>query len=123
MSQGCGCSQRPCPYPYIYLDGVVLKRGWAGEIKNVSVLVALGVGNDGYRRVLDVAEGHKEDKAGWSGFLSHLKQRGLKGVRLIISDACLALWSPSETTTRRRTGNAAWFIFTAMSSVTCPAPK
>jgi len=44
----------------------------AGEIKNVSVLVALGVGSDGYRRVLDVAEGHKEDKAGWSVFLSYL---------------------------------------------------
>jgi len=78
-------------YPYVYLDGIVLKRSWAGEIKNVSVLVAIGVGKDGYRRVLGVAEGHKEDKSGWSGFLSHLKQRGLNGVRLIISDACLGL--------------------------------
>ncbi len=78
-------------YPYVYLDGIVLKRSWAGEIKNVSVLVATGVGKDGYRRVLGVQEGHKEDKAGWSGFLAHLKQRGLKGVRLIISDACLGL--------------------------------
>lgn len=78
-------------YPYVYLDGIVLKRSWAGEIKNVSVLVAIGVGNDGYRRVLRVAEGHKEDKSGWSGILSHLKQRGLKGVRLVISDACLGL--------------------------------
>ena len=78
-------------YPYVYLDGIVLKRSWAGEIKNVSVLVAVGVGQDGYRRILGVAEGHKEDKAGWSGFLAHLKERGLKGVRLIISDACLGL--------------------------------
>jgi transposase-like protein len=73
------------------MDGIVLKRSWAGEIKNVSVLVAIGVGKDGYRRILGVAEGHKEDKAGWSGFLAHLKQRGLKGVKLIISDACLGL--------------------------------
>jgi putative transposase len=36
-------------------------------------------------------EGAKEDKAGWSGFLKHLKERGLKGVRLIISDACIGL--------------------------------
>lgn len=78
-------------FPYVYLDGIVLKRSWAGEIKNVSVLVAVGVGKDGYRRVLGVQEGHKEDKSGWSGFLSHLKQRGLQGVRLIISDACLGL--------------------------------
>ena len=47
-------------YPYVYLDGMVLKRSWAGEIKNVSVLVAIGVGSDGYRRVLGVAEGHNE---------------------------------------------------------------
>lgn len=78
-------------YPYVYLDGIVLKRSWAGEVRNVSVLVAIGVGEDGYRRVLGIAEGAKEDKAGWSGFLSHLKQRGLTGVKLIISDACLGL--------------------------------
>jgi transposase-like protein len=78
-------------HPYVYLDGIVLKRSWAGEVKNVSVLVAIGVGADGYRQILGVQEGHKEDKAGWSDFLAHLKQRGLKGVRLVISDACLGL--------------------------------
>jgi len=75
----------------VYLDGIVLKRSWAGEVRNVSVLVAVGVGMDGYRRVLGVAEGEKEDKLGWSRFLAHLKQRGLKGVRLVISDACMGL--------------------------------
>jgi transposase-like protein len=78
-------------YPYVYLDGIVLKRSWAGEVRNVSVLVAIGVGADGYRKVLGITEGHKEDKAGWSGFLKHLKDRGLSGVRLIISDACMGL--------------------------------
>ena len=78
-------------YPYVYLDGIVLKRTWAGEIRNVSVLVATGVGTDGYRRVLGIAEGAKEDKAGWSSFLSYLKERGLRGVKLIISDACMGL--------------------------------
>ena len=78
-------------YPYVYLDGIVLKRTWGGEVRNVSVLVAVGVGEDGYRRMLGVAEGQKEDRAGWAGFLSHLKQRGLKGIRLVISDACLGL--------------------------------
>jgi putative transposase len=78
-------------FPYVYLDGVVLKRSWAGEVRNVSVLVAIGVGADGYRRILGVAEGHKEDKSGWSGFLKHLKERGLSGVKLIISDACIGL--------------------------------
>ena len=60
-------------FPYVYLDGTVLKRSWAGEVKNVSVLVAIGVNADGYREVLGVAEGAKEDKAGWSGFLRYLK--------------------------------------------------
>jgi putative transposase len=78
-------------YPYVYLDGIVLKRSWAGEIRNVSVLVAIGVGEDGFRKVLGIAEGHKEDKGGWSGFLKHLKDRGLAGVQLIISDACMGL--------------------------------
>ena len=78
-------------FAYVYLDGIVLKRSWGGEIKNVSVLVAIGVDSDGYRRILGVSEGHKEDKAGWLGFLKELKKRGLAGVRLMISDACLGL--------------------------------
>ena len=75
----------------MYLDGIVLKRSWAGEVRNVSVLVAIGVSETGYREILGVAEGAKEDKAGWSGFLRHLKERGLKGIKLIISDACMGL--------------------------------
>jgi putative transposase len=78
-------------FPYVYLDGVILKRSWAGEVKNISVLIAIGVGTDGFRQILGVAEGEKEDLEGWRGFLCHLKDRGLKGVRLIISDACRGL--------------------------------
>jgi len=57
----------------------------------VSLLVAIGVNGDGYREILGICEGAKEDKAGWSAFLKHLKERGLNGVRLIISDACMGL--------------------------------
>src|SRR5271157_859655 len=78
-------------HPYVYLDGIVLKRSWAGEVRNVSLLVAIGVNSEGYREILGICEGTKEDKAGWSGFLKHLKEHGLKGVRLIISDACMGL--------------------------------
>ena len=49
------------------------------------------VGQDGFRQVLGIAEDHKEDKSGWSSFLKHLKDRGLRGVKLIISDACMGL--------------------------------
>ncbi len=78
-------------HPYVYLDGIVLKRSWAGEVRNVSLLVAIGVNHQGYREILGICEGAKEDKAGWNAFLKHLKERGLRGVRLIISDACLGL--------------------------------
>ena len=78
-------------YPYLYLDGIVMKRSWAGEVRNVSLLVASAVNRQGYREILGICEGHKEDKSGWSGFLRHLVDRGLAGVQLVISDACRGL--------------------------------
>jgi putative transposase len=78
-------------HPYVYLDGIWLKRSWGGEVENVAVLVAIAVGSDGYREILGVCEGTKEDKESWRNFLRHLKERGLRGVRMIISDKCLGL--------------------------------
>jgi len=78
-------------HPYVYLDGISMKRSWSGEVKNVSILIAIGVNKEGYREVLGVAEGAKEDKASWTAFLRYLKSRGLRGVELIISDKCLGL--------------------------------
>jgi putative transposase len=78
-------------YPYVFLDGIWLKRAWGGEVENVAVLVAIAVGSDGYREILGVCEGTKEDKESWRNFLRHLKERGLRGVRLVISDKCLGL--------------------------------
>src|SRR5262252_10290019 len=56
-------------HPYLYLDGIVLKRSWAGEVRNVSLLVAISVNDEGYRQILGIVEGAKEDKTGWSAFL------------------------------------------------------
>lgn len=78
-------------FAYVALDGIWLKRSWGGEVKNVAVLVAVGVDQDGYRHVLGVSEGAKEDTESWRKFLRHLKERGLKGVRLVTSDKCLGL--------------------------------
>ena len=78
-------------FPYVFLDGIWLKRSWGGEVKNVSVLVAIGVSQSGYRQILGIAEGAKEDKASWTEFLRGLKERGLKGVELFVSDKCLGL--------------------------------
>ena len=78
-------------HPYLYLDGIVMKRTWAGEVRNVSLLVASAVNSEGFREILGICEGAKEDKSGWSAFLRHLVDRGLRGVQLIISDACRGL--------------------------------
>jgi transposase-like protein len=78
-------------YAYVYLDGIWLKRSWGGEVRNIAVLVAIGVRSDGYREIIGVAEGVKEDLESWRGFLRYLKSRGLKGMRLFISDKCLGL--------------------------------
>ena len=78
-------------FPYVFLDGLWLKRSWGGEVKNVSVLVAIGVAQSGYREILAVSEGAKEDTASWTAFLRGLKDRGLKGVELFVSDKCLGL--------------------------------
>ncbi|MDP1588570.1 MAG: IS256 family transposase, partial [Prosthecobacter sp.] len=56
-----------------------------------AVLVAIGVREDGYREILGVVEGVKEDTESWRNFLRHLKERGLSGVQLFISDKSLGL--------------------------------
>ena len=103
-------------FPYLFLDGVVLKRSWAGEVRNVSVLVAIGVGANGHRQILGVAEGQKKDLEGWRGFLRHLKDRGLAGVQLIISDACIGL-----VESRRRTLSRRAMALRCISIATCSA--
>ena len=65
-------------YPYIYVDGVFLKRSWGGEVKNVSILIAIGVNKDGYREILGAEEGMKEDKESWKNFFIFLKKWGCR---------------------------------------------
>ena len=78
-------------YPYVYVDGIYLKRNWGGEYENVAVLVAIAVNEEGYREVLGAAEGMKEDKASWVSFFQWLRGRGLEGVKLIVGDKCLGM--------------------------------
>lgn len=78
-------------YPYVYVDGIDLKRNWGGEYENVAILVAIAVNEDGYREVLGAAEGMKEDKASWTEFFKWLRGRGLNGVKLMIGDKCLGM--------------------------------
>lgn len=85
--------QRPLngDFPYVFIDGLWLKRSWGGEGKNVSMLIAMGVSQSGFREILGVSEGAKKDGPSWTALLRELKQRGLKGVELFVSDKCLGL--------------------------------
>ena len=78
-------------YPYLFMDGVWHKRCWGGSVENVSILVAVGVGMDGRREVLSVAEGMKEDSESWREFIKGMLARGLNGVRLVTGDRCAGL--------------------------------
>ena len=46
-------------YPYVFVDGIYLKRSWGGSFENVAVMVAIGVNDDGYREVIGAAEGSR----------------------------------------------------------------
>ena len=73
-------------YPYVYVDGIFLKRCWGENYENVSILIAVGVSEDGYREIIGAAEGLKEDLTSWKNFFVWLKQRGLDDTRLIIGE-------------------------------------
>jgi len=74
------------PIAYLYLDATFIDARWARTVENVSALVAYGVGPDGHRRLLAVHVGTQESEASWAGLLGELVERGLSGVRLVISD-------------------------------------
>jgi len=78
-------------YPYVYVDGIYLRRNWGGEYENVAILVAIAVNEDGYREVIGAAEGMKEDKQSWVSFFEWLRSRGLSGIKLIVGDKCLGM--------------------------------
>lgn len=78
-------------YPYVYVDGVFLKRCRGEEYENISIPVAIGVSGDGYREIIGAAEGLKEDLDSRKNFFVRLKKRGLKDPRLIIGDKALGM--------------------------------
>jgi transposase-like protein len=73
-------------YPYLYLDATYLKARWAGAVRDVALLVAVGVNDEGYREVLAVEAAAGERSETWRGLLQGLVGRGLRGVELVISD-------------------------------------
>ena len=76
--------ERACPCACV--DGIYLRRSWGGSYENVAVMVAIGVNDDGYREVIGAAEGFTESTECWREFLSWLRSRGLRGVRMFTGD-------------------------------------
>lgn len=75
------------PYPFVWLDAMVVKSREEGRIVNVAVVQAIGVNAEGFREILGVDVITTEDGAGWLAFLRGLVSRGLSGVALVVSDA------------------------------------
>jgi transposase-like protein len=74
-------------WPYLWLDATYVKVRQAGRIVSVAVIIAVGVNDDGRREVLGMTVGASEAETFWTDFLRSLARRGLRGVKLAISDA------------------------------------
>jgi putative transposase len=74
-------------WPYVWLDATYIKVRRDHRIVSIAVIVAVGVNADGRREVLGVTTGHSEAEPFWVEFLRSLARRGLRGVKLVISDA------------------------------------
>ena len=74
-------------WPYLWLDATYLRQREGGRIVTVAVIIAVAVNTDGRREIIGLHVGPSEAETFWSSFLKQLVKRGLKGVRLVISDA------------------------------------
>ena len=74
-------------WPYLWIDATYVKCREGGRIVSVAVIVAVGVNTDGQRQVLGMQVGASEAETFWTAFLRSLMRRGLRGVRLVISDS------------------------------------
>jgi transposase-like protein len=74
-------------WPYIWLDATYVKARQNGRIVSVAVIIAVGVNSDGRREVLGMQIGASEAETFWTQFLRSLTRRGLRGVKLVVSDA------------------------------------
>ena len=74
-------------WPYLWIDATYVKSREAGRIVSKAVIIAVAVNTEGVREVLGMAIGPSEAEPFWTGFLRSLTRRGLRGVKLVISDA------------------------------------
>ena len=73
-------------YPFVIVDAIAVKNQEDEGVISRSLMIAVGISSDGYRRILGLMIGESESEATWSQFFSHLKERGLRGVDIVVSD-------------------------------------
>lgn len=90
--------QRPLDggYPYVFVDGIHLRRSWGGSYENVAVLVTIGANSAGDREVIGCSEGYTESAGSWLELFSRLRGRGLSGARLVAGDKCAGMLGAFE---------------------------
>lgn len=91
-------------FPYVFVDGTYCKVRMNGRVVSQAVVIATGVRADGHREVLGCAVGDNETETFWTEFLTSLRDRGLHGVQLVVSDAHRGLVAAIERTVQ----GAAW---------------
>ena len=74
-------------WPYLWLDATSLKQREGGRIVSVAAIIAMAVNTDGKREIVGLHIGPSEAETFWSAFLKSLSRRGLRGLKLVISDA------------------------------------
>ncbi|AER65755.1 transposase mutator type (plasmid) [Thermovirga lienii DSM 17291] len=84
-------------YPFLLVDAIVIRVRKGGRVRLSSVLLATGINREGYREILGLMLGDSESEAAWSEFFGRLKERGLKGVDLVVSDDHKGLINAIET--------------------------
>ena len=108
-------------FPYVYLDATYLHvRNAASQVTSMAVVIATGITATGEREVLGVDVGDSEDEVFWRGFLKSLRQRGLGGVKLVISDQHAGLVAALRRSSRVPAINAAASTSPATCSPSSP---
>jgi transposase-like protein len=97
-------------HPYVWVDATYHEVRVDGHVTSQATVVAVGLTTEGERQVLGIDVGPSEDRAFWTAFLRSLVKRGLKGVRLVISDAHVGLKQSISTVLCGATWQEEWSI-------------
>ena len=115
---------RPLEWPYLWLEATYLRQREGGRIVSVAAIIAVAANTDGRREIVGLHIGPSEGETFWSTFLKSLARRGLRGVKLVISDAHEGL----KTAIRRvfgagRVFNRHWLAGAASASNTARSQR